>query len=60
MWKECQKKEFKESVEEYPRRETAHLKPSKRWLDGAENYLKKMGIRGQKLILKEARVLHRP
>jgi hypothetical protein len=43
-------------------------KPRKRWIDGVENYLKKMGFRGWRkttknrdawnLIQKEARVLH--
>ena len=58
------KKVFKNT----PEGERSIGKPRKRWLDGVENYLEKMCVRGWrkilkdrdgwKLILKEARVLH--
>ena len=43
--KNCQR-----SVWEYPRRKRPAGKPRKRWLDDAENFLKKMGEAGEKQV----------
>ena len=64
MWKQCKKKVFKN----IPEGKRSVGRPKKSWLDGVENHLKEMDVRGWrkvardrdawKLILKEAMVPH--
>jgi hypothetical protein len=48
MWAECHTKELSRKFGNIPNGKRSVGKPRKRWLNDAENYLKKMGQAGEK------------